>query len=112
MTWRCLANVIRVIDGDTFAADFDLGWGNWMHEVKGRPNRVRILGLNTPERNEPRYVEARDLLASALLMQTAPALVQVWVESVKLDSFGRTLGDVTTLAGIRVRDLMPQEWWV
>ncbi len=110
-TWRCLANVVRVVDGDTFAADFDLGWGNWMHEVKGRPNRVRILGLNTPERGQPGFVEAATALAGILGAQVVLG-AQVWVESVKLDSFGRTLGNVTTLDGQDVRSLMPQEWWV
>ena len=104
-TWRCLANVLRVVDGDTFAADFDLGWGNWMHEVKGRPNRVRILGLDTPERGLPGYAEASAELAALL----GP---QVWVTSQRLDSFGRTLADVTTLEGVDVRGSMRQEWWV
>ncbi len=104
-SWRCLANVLRVVDGDTFAADFDLGWGNWMHEVKGRPNRVRILGLNTPERGQPGYVEAATALTTLLGPQT-------WVTSERLDSFGRTLGHCTTLDGQDVRSLMPQEWWV
>jgi endonuclease YncB( thermonuclease family) len=104
-TWRCLATVLRVIDGDTFACDFDLGWGNWMHEVKGRPNRVRILGLDTPERGQPGYAEAGAEL-EALLGE------RVWVTSVKLDSFGRTLADVTTMEGVDVRGAMRQEWWV
>jgi micrococcal nuclease len=104
-TWRCRANVLRTVDGDTFAADFDLGWGNWLREVTGRPNRVRILGLNTPERGQERYAEATSML-SALLGS------QVWITSQKLDSFGRTLADVTTLDGQDVRSAMPQEWWV
>jgi len=104
-TWRCLATVKRVVDGDTFACDFDLGWGLWLHEVTGRPNRVRILRLDTPERGQPRYEEAKARLASVLG-------TQVWVTSLKLDSFGRTLADVTTLDGQDVRSLMPEEWWV
>lgn len=105
MTWRCLANVVRIIDGDTFAADFDLGWGVWLHEVTGRPNRVRILGLNTPERGQPRYAEAATMLTALLGSQ-------VWITSQKLDSFGRTLADVTTLEGVDVRSSMPVEWQV
>jgi micrococcal nuclease len=104
-TWRCLADVKRVIDGDTFAADFDLGWGVQLREAPGRPNRVRVLGLNTPERGQPGYAEAAAALAVLLGRQ-------VWVTSEKLDSFGRSLANVTTLEGQDVRSAMPQEWWV
>lgn len=108
-TWRCRATVLRIVDGDTFAADFDLGWGIWLHEIPTvRPNRVRILGLNTPERGQPRYLEAAGLLSTAL---GGPGVL-VWIDSQRLDSFGRTLADVTTLNGDDVRALMPMEWWV
>lgn len=103
--WRCLATVNRVIDGDTFSADFDLGWGIWLREVPGRPNRVRILGIDTPEKNQPRFDEARLMLIELLG-------AQVWVTSMKLDSFGRSLANVTTLDGRDVRSEMPPEWWV
>lgn len=92
---------MRVIDGDTFAADFDLGWGIWSREVTGRPNRVRILGIDTPERGEPGYVEAAEKLA-----QIAPPGSMVWVESVKLDGFGRTLGNVRLLDGTDLVSLL------
>ncbi len=105
LTWRCLAHVLRVIDGDTFSADFDVGFGLWLREVKGKPNRVRILGLNTPERGEPRYLEAAELLTAIL----GP---RVWVTSIRLDSFGRSLANVRTEAGLDVRSQMPVEWQV
>jgi endonuclease YncB( thermonuclease family) len=96
--------VNRVVDGDTFSADFDLGWGTWSREVPGRPNRVRILGLNTPEKGEPGFDQARTALAGLL----GP---QCWVTSTKLDSFGRSLANVRTLDGRDVRAEMPEEWW-
>lgn len=46
---RVEASLIRAIDGDTI--ETDLG-------------RVRLLGINTPEKNEPFYPEAKDFLAN------------------------------------------------
>jgi endonuclease YncB( thermonuclease family) len=42
------AIVIRAIDGDTLETDM---------------GKVRLLGINTPEKNQPYYREAKDLLA-------------------------------------------------
>ena len=40
--YRC--KVIRVIDGDTVDVDIDLGFQVWI-----RGERVRIMGIDTPE---------------------------------------------------------------
>jgi micrococcal nuclease len=106
MTWTVQVTVLRCIDGDTFACDFDLGWGVWRREIAGAPNRVRILGLNTPERGQVRFLEAKAALEAIL-----PQGLVVWVISTKLDSFGRALCDVELLDGRSVRDLMPEVWW-
>jgi|APSaa5957512535_1039671.scaffolds.fasta_scaffold189174_2 micrococcal nuclease len=37
-------NVIRVIDGDTFESDVDLGFGVWI-----RKQKFRLYGVDTPE---------------------------------------------------------------
>ena len=39
-----LAEITRVIDGDTFVADVDLGFKVWMRNVT-----FRLYGVNTPE---------------------------------------------------------------
>ena len=41
-TYKC--EILRVIDGDTVDVDIDLGFGVWM-----RKERIRILGIDTPE---------------------------------------------------------------
>ena len=41
-TYKC--NILKVIDGDTVDVDIDLGFGVWM-----RKERIRILGIDTPE---------------------------------------------------------------
>lgn len=108
-TWKVLATVLRVIDGDTFSADLDLGWGMWRREVKGAPSRIRILGYYAPERNQEGYQEAKDALAAAI-----PIGTQVWIESHALDSFGRALCDCHIAAGNQpnLLDLLPQQWRV
>jgi endonuclease YncB( thermonuclease family) len=105
-TWTVQATVLRVVDGDTIAADLDLGWGIWRREIVGAVSRIRILGIDTPERGDDRWAEGRDTLAALL-----PVGLVVWCISQKLDSFGRVLGDLLYLDGRRVKDLMPQEWW-
>ena len=103
-TWVCRATVLRIIDGDTFSADFDLGWGTWLREVVGRPNRVRLLGIDAPGRGEAGSAEASALLASVI-----PPGTLVWVESTKLDSFGRTLGIVRLDDGRDVTEVMTKQ---
>ena len=38
------AKLLRVVDGDTVDVDIDLGFGVWL-----RNERVRIMGIDTPE---------------------------------------------------------------
>jgi len=106
-TWTVQATVLRCIDGDTFAADLDLGWGVWRREVIGATNRVRILGLDTPERGHLDYALARETLNVLI-----PPTSVVWVVSKSLDSFGRVLADVLLLDGRSVRDMMPLQWQI
>ena len=37
-------HILRVVDGDTVDVDIDLGFGIWL-----RNERVRIMGIDTPE---------------------------------------------------------------
>lgn len=65
--------VLNVEDGDTF----ELGEGQ----------RVRLLGVNAPERGEEKYVEAKNYLGDVVLNK------QVWLEYDRYqdDKFGRIL---------------------
>lgn len=73
-------HVLRVIDGDTFVL---------YHVGIPAEERVRVLGINTPERGRPGSVEAttftRTWLAAGPWTLTA----------CKRDSFGRLLGTAT-----------------
>ena len=45
-------NILKVVDGDTVDVDIDLGFGCWL-----RNERVRIVGIDTPESRTSDRVE-------------------------------------------------------
>ena len=67
--------VKNVIDGDTF-------------ETKTRKTRVRIQGIDTPEKGQPGYSEAKKALTELLKDE------KVTVEPVATDSYGRVVAKV------------------
>ena len=40
--YKC--KIVKIVDGDTVDVDLDLGFGVWL-----RDERVRIMGIDTPE---------------------------------------------------------------
>ena len=52
-------NILRVIDGDTVDVDIDLGFGTWI-----KKERVRIMGIDTPESRTRDKVEKKFGLAA------------------------------------------------
>ena len=84
-----------VVDGDTVDVDIDLGFGIWM-----RDERVRIMGIDTPESRTRDLVEKKFGLAAKKRMTellAAPKLVlktQVARDGEDMKGkFGRILGD-------------------
>ena len=55
--YKC--NVVKVVDGDTVDVDIDLGFGVWMKD-----ERVRIMGIDTPESRTRDLVEKKFGLAA------------------------------------------------
>lgn len=85
--YRYLANIVRVVDGDTVEVDIDLGLRITMAKVK-----VRLVGpkgrrFDAPELNEAGGAAARDSLR-ALLPQRV--LLETFKPDAR-DSFGRWL---------------------
>lgn len=58
--YRYRASLARIVDGDTFHARIDLGF------FVSVDVSVRVRGVDTPERGEPNWAEARAYLASLL----------------------------------------------
>lgn len=79
------ATVVRVIDGDTFLADVDLGF-----YVTVRMS-CRLAGINAPEHNEPGGGEARTALATVL------AKGAVTVGSVRVDKYAGRFDAIVTV---------------
>lgn len=87
-------HVLKVVDGDTVDVDIDLGFGVWL-----RGERVRIMGIDTPESRTSDKVEKVFGLAAKnrlkqLLGKTAILQTQVSKDGEDLKGkFGRILGD-------------------
>ena len=87
-------NLIKVVDGDTVDVDIDLGFGIWL-----RNERVRIMGIDTPESRTSDKVEKlfgkaasrrlKELLGKSPTLRTQVARNG---EDMK-GKFGRILGD-------------------
>ena len=91
-------NILKVVDGDTVDVDIDLGFGCWL-----RNERVRIVGIDTPEsrtsdRIEKVFGEAAKQRVTSLLSSEATLISQIskMGENMK-GKFGRILGDFKTI---------------
>jgi micrococcal nuclease len=109
--YKC--KILRVVDGDTVDIDIDLGFGIWVHK-----ERVRIMGIDTPESRTRDLVEkAFGLAAKEYLKTLLPAdsmkILKTEVDKKggdKKGKFGRVLGDFfvepTNAGPQRVTDLL------
>ena len=102
--------VIKVVDGDTVDVDIDLGFG-----VCLKDERVRIMGIDTPESRTRDKVE--DLFGEAAkarlkeLMKHGGKLITTenkHGEDMK-GKFGRILGDFKIADGRKITDILIEE---
>ena len=98
--------VKRIVDGDTVDVDIDLGFG-----VILANERVRIMGIDTPESRTRDLTEKKFGLASKarlkeILGKTATLVCKEYDAKGK---FGRVLGDFTTNDGRMVTDVLIEE---
>lgn len=96
--------LLRVIDGDTIQVTIDVGFRFQTVQT------LRLLQLDTPERGQPGWAEARAKLTQLI---TGPRLK---VQTVKQDSFGRWLshiwtGDDLTPVSATMRAWMAEQSW-
>jgi len=90
------ATLVKVVDGDTVDVDIDLGFGIWM-----RDERVRIMGIDTPESRTRDLTEkkfglaAKNRLIELLDGNTIVLKTQIKDGEDMKGKFGRILGDFT-----------------
>ena len=95
--YRC--KLLRVVDGDTIDVNLDLGFNVW-HKA-----RVRMLGIDTPEKRTRNLEEKALGLASTARLKELLKGSKIEIEcSKEKGKFGRVLGIVwaTDKAGNRV----------
>ena len=104
--YRC--KILRVVDGDTVDVDIDLGFGMWMHK-----ERVRMMGIDTPESRTRDKVEKKFGLASKQYVKDKMPIGSKQVLKTTIDKsgedkkgkFGRILGDFL-IDGKKLTDIM------
>jgi micrococcal nuclease len=99
--------IVRIIDGDTVDVDIDLGFGIWIHK-----ERVRIMGIDTPESRTRDLVEKLFGLAAKKRLEELLGEYSI-LRTIKPgkndDKFGRILGDFIDDAGRFVTKIMMEE---
>ena len=102
--------IVRVIDGDTVDVDIDLGFGIWIHN-----ERVRIMGIDTPESRTRDLVEKLFGLAAKARLEELLGEYSVLRTQVAKDGtdmkgkFGRVLGDFVDDGGRFITKVMSEE---
>jgi len=87
--YKCV--IQRIVDGDTVDIDIDLGFGIWL-----RKERVRVAGIDTPEKRTRDKVEkvfglAATAKAHTLIPEGSECIVRTRRD--KAGKYGRTMGD-------------------
>ena len=97
--YKC--KIRKVVDGDTVDIDIDLGFGVWLND-----ERVRIIGIDTPESRTSDPIEKKFGLAAKERVQHLLGESATLISKVKGDGneemrgkFGRILGDFRTSQG-------------
>ena len=103
-------NILRVVDGDTVDVDIDLGFGMWL-----RKERVRVMGIDTPEsRTSDKMEKIFGLAAKNRLISLlgAEAILHTQVSKKGEDmkgKFGRVLGNFVSLNGEKCAAVLIRE---
>jgi micrococcal nuclease len=108
--YKC--KILRVVDGDTVDVDIDLGFGMWMHK-----ERVRMMGIDTPESRTRDKVEKAFGLASKTRLKELLPIGSIQVLKTEIDrigedkkgKFGRILGDFLVDDGTRCTNILISE---
>ena len=90
--YKC--TIQRIVDGDTVDVDIDLGFGIWQ-----KNERVRIMGIDTPESRTRNKIEKKFGLAAKAKLKSILGKITVLKTTINKKGvdmkgkFGRVLGD-------------------
>jgi micrococcal nuclease len=83
------AKLLKVVDGDTVDLFIDLGFETWIRR------RIRLMGVNTPERGHPGFAEATEFVASWFRGNDNKCTLRSFAPTTeKNDKYGRYLGGI------------------
>ena len=77
------SKILRIVDGDTVDVDIDLGFGVWLHK-----ERVRIMGIDTPESRTRDKVEKKFGLASKARLKELMPIGSIQILKTQIDKSG------------------------
>lgn len=98
------ATVTRVVDGDTFDAQVDLGFHVSVDYT------FRLFGIDTPETRTRDLAEKKaGFAAKERVLELLPVGSEVVVKVSDFGKFGRPLGDVTLPSGENLTELLLKE---
>ncbi len=93
------ATPTRTVDGDTVDVVVETWLGFGAQPIRA-PERIRLLGVNTPERGQPGYTEAIAFTNQWLGLAPGSTAQAITLNDVcKRDSFGRVLATVKRADG-------------
>ena len=87
--YRYKVSVVKVVDGDTIDVDIDLGFG-----MSYKKQRVRMLGIDTPESRTRDLVEKKFGKASKTHLKSILESGGIQLVSHDKGKFGRILGEL------------------
>ena len=85
--WQYRCELIKAVDGDTVDVSIDLGFKTY------RTTRIRLAGVDTPERGQPGFYEATQFVERWFEQQAQLQRFEYhMVETQKTGKYGRWLG--------------------
>lgn len=94
------AIVLRWVDGDTVDVLVDVGFR------ASRTERLRLRGIDTPERGQPGYTDATDA-AHAHAPGGSDVVIRTYSD--KAETFGRFVADIWTEDGLHINAALVNE---
>lgn len=100
--YKC--KVLRVIDGDTVEVDVDLGFSTWK-KVTLRLDLIDAPETRTKDLEEKvKGIEATEFLTKLLFEDNPEGIV--FIESNRVDDFGRSIAQIFTPIGNKVNSIL------